>query len=95
MDSRIGTSRSRAASSASGPHGYQSTGLSLCCSRYGEVSPARRLGMQPRLEALRADAAQADADAQQRGPGQGQQRQVQAGEGQRVATLAGGIGGAT
>ena len=29
--------------SASGPHGHQSTGLCLCCSRYGEVSCARRL----------------------------------------------------
>src|SRR4029078_3866075 len=29
--------------SASGPHGYQSTGLCACCSRYGLVSPASRL----------------------------------------------------
>src|SRR3989304_7092652 len=32
-----------ARASASSPHGYQSTGLSLCCCRYGEVSPASRL----------------------------------------------------
>ena len=31
------------ASSASGPHGYQSTGLCACWSRYGLVSVARRL----------------------------------------------------
>ena len=34
----------RARDSASSPHGYQSTGLSLCCSRYGELSPPRRFG---------------------------------------------------
>ena len=32
----------RAAANASGPHGYQSTGLSRCWRRYGEVSVARR-----------------------------------------------------
>ena len=31
-----------ARSSASGPHGYQSTGLCACCRRYGLVSVARR-----------------------------------------------------
>ena len=30
--------------SASGPHGYQSTGLSLCCRRYGEVSLGEPVG---------------------------------------------------
>src|SRR3954470_12468555 len=39
-------------SSASGPHGYQSTGLFACWRRYGLVSLARRLGIvrwvQPR-----------------------------------------------
>src|SRR5215216_5598726 len=35
----------RARSNASGPHGYQSTGLYACWSRYGLVSSARRLGM--------------------------------------------------
>src|SRR5581483_5505368 len=30
-------------SKASGPHGYQSTGLWACCRRYGLFSPARRL----------------------------------------------------
>ena len=34
--------RSRARSSASSPHGYQSTGLSACWRRYGLVSSARR-----------------------------------------------------
>ena len=33
------------APSASSPHGYQSTGLSACWSRYGEVSVARRFGI--------------------------------------------------
>src|SRR5436305_6537884 len=32
-----------ALANASGPHGYQSTGLWACCSRYGLVSWARRL----------------------------------------------------
>src|ERR1044072_3199241 len=41
----MGRSSAFARSSASGPQGYQSTGLSLCCSRYGLVSFARRLGM--------------------------------------------------
>src|SRR3954453_1031195 len=40
---RIGTLRSAAAANASGPQGYQSTGLSLCCRRYGLVSWASRL----------------------------------------------------
>ena len=31
-----------AAAKASAPQGYQSTGLSRCWRRYGEVSPARR-----------------------------------------------------
>src|SRR5579863_3084843 len=38
----MGTSRRRASASASGPHGYQSTGLCACCCRYGEASCARR-----------------------------------------------------
>ena len=33
---------SRAAANASSPHGYQSTGLCACCSRYGLCSAARR-----------------------------------------------------
>src|SRR3954471_7490668 len=44
MDRRIGTSRSRARSSASSPHGYQSTGFSACWRRYGLVSFERRFG---------------------------------------------------
>src|SRR4051794_38888486 len=49
IDSRIGRSSSRARARAASPHGYHSTGLSLCWRRYGEVSPARRLGMWSRL----------------------------------------------
>src|SRR5438128_10737067 len=45
MDSRTGTPRLSASSNASGPHAHQSTGLSLCCRRYGEVLSASRLGM--------------------------------------------------
>src|SRR3977135_1618566 len=45
IDSRIGLSSALARVSASDPHGYQSTGLSACCSRYGLVSSARRLAM--------------------------------------------------
>src|SRR6478735_8978299 len=41
-DSRIGTSRRRAVAKASSPHSYQSTGLSLCCNKYGDVDAARR-----------------------------------------------------
>lgn len=33
MDSRMGLSSRFALSSASGPQGYQSTGLCLCCCR--------------------------------------------------------------
>src|SRR5262245_20437610 len=37
-----GTSRRCASAMASGPHGHQSTGLSACWSRYGEVAlPSR------------------------------------------------------
>src|SRR5918996_2446527 len=49
IESRIGRSSSRARSSAASPHGYQSTGLSACWSRYGEVSCASRLGITLRL----------------------------------------------
>src|SRR3972149_6353272 len=42
MDRKIGRSSSRARASASGPQGYQSTGLWACWRRYGLVSPARR-----------------------------------------------------
>ena len=40
-----GTSRSAASAKAASPQGCQSTGLSACWSRYGEVSLARRLGI--------------------------------------------------
>src|SRR5215203_3701892 len=36
----MGLSSAWALSKASSPHGYQSTGLSLCCNRYGLVSCA-------------------------------------------------------
>ena len=38
-------SSARASANASSPHGYQSTGFSACCSRYGDVSEARRFGI--------------------------------------------------
>src|SRR5438094_409477 len=44
--SRIGLSSRRAWPSASSPQGCQSTGLFACCSKYGLVSPARRLAMR-------------------------------------------------
>src|SRR5690348_15242839 len=34
-----------ASASASSPHGYQSTGFSACCCRYGLVSFASRFGI--------------------------------------------------
>ena len=49
IDSRIGRSSSRARASASSPQGNQSTGLSLCWSRYGEVSWASRFAISRRL----------------------------------------------
>jgi hypothetical protein len=45
MLTRIGLLSSRALFNASSPHGYQSTGLWACCSRYGLVSRARRFGI--------------------------------------------------
>ena len=53
--SRAGSAcpRSAALPSASGPHGRQSTGLSLCWSRYGLVSSASRLAISIRLPARR------------------------------------------
>src|SRR5258705_3514066 len=44
MERKIGLSSLRARSNASAPHGYHSTGLSLCWRRYGECSAASRLG---------------------------------------------------
>src|SRR5258707_15544922 len=43
MDRRMGLFCCLAASKAWSPQGYQSTGLSACCNRYGLVSAARRL----------------------------------------------------
>src|SRR6185437_15001168 len=48
---RIGLFSTRARSRASGDQGHQSTGLSACCSRYGLVSCARRLGIVRTLSA--------------------------------------------
>ena len=45
MDSRIGTPLRSASAKTSGPHSHHSTGLSLCCWRYGDVLSARRFGM--------------------------------------------------
>src|SRR5207237_6729002 len=63
----------RARANASSPHGYQSTGLWACCSRYGLVSLARRFwltgGFRSARERQRADggggdgAVHPDADA--------------------------------
>src|SRR5881296_1055283 len=43
----MGLSSAFARANASSPHGYQSTGLCACCSRYGLVSRARRLSPTP------------------------------------------------
>src|ERR1700727_2184178 len=43
MDSRMGLPSCWARASASGPHGYQSTGLCECWRRYGLVWAASRL----------------------------------------------------
>src|SRR6185437_5090022 len=51
MLKRIGLFSARARSSASADHGHQSTGFSACCSRYGLVSCARRLGIVRTLSA--------------------------------------------
>src|SRR6266404_6854538 len=45
METRIGLPSERALAKASSPHGYQSTGLWACWSRYGLVSRARRLSL--------------------------------------------------
>ena len=47
--SSTGTPRSRASAKASADQGHQSTGLSACWSRYGDVSWASRFGMPPIL----------------------------------------------
>ena len=41
----------RAAANASSPHSHQSTGLSACWSRYGDVADARRLGTRATVAA--------------------------------------------
>ena len=45
MDKKMGLSRRSASAKASGPQGHQSTGLSLCCNRYGLVQPFRWLAI--------------------------------------------------
>src|SRR5262245_28394068 len=66
-DRNTGTSRSFAAANASSPHGYQSTGLWACGSRYGLVARARRLAgrsdMTPVCTADRVQAGPRRADA--------------------------------
>src|SRR6185436_1381713 len=54
MERKIGLSSARARASASGPQGYQSTGLSLCWRRYGDDSSARRLATSGGYRRLRA-----------------------------------------
>src|SRR5947207_10186394 len=71
--SKIGLFSRRARVNASSPHGYQSTGLWACCSKYGLVSLARRFwlmgGFRSARERQRADgggddgAVDPDADA--------------------------------
>src|SRR3954453_544391 len=46
IDTSSGLSSSRARASACSPQGSHATGLSLCWSRYGEVSPASRLATE-------------------------------------------------
>src|SRR4051812_24771424 len=45
-DNSTGTSRLRASAKAASVQGHQSTGLSWCCTRYGEVASANRF-MRP------------------------------------------------
>src|SRR5829696_8671122 len=63
IESRIGRSSSRARRSASSPQGYQSTGLSLCWRRYGELSSASRFGIPEEATHGRAENASVYADA--------------------------------
>src|ERR687895_204479 len=71
----MGLSSSRAFSRASSPHGYQSTGLSLCWSRYGEVSFASRLAiawyLPTRERAQRVRELRAEAGARRGGDRRG------------------------
>src|SRR6202521_3369973 len=53
MDKRMGFVSCLAASRACSPQGYQSTGLSACCRRYGLVSAARRLRCMLQLRSVR------------------------------------------
>src|ERR1017187_2132288 len=46
MDRKIGFSSRLAASNASSPQAYQSTGLLACCSKYGLRSRARRFAIR-------------------------------------------------
>src|SRR6266852_726416 len=66
MLSRIGRSSVRARASASSPHGYQSTGLSACCSRYGLVSQLRRLVTTSPPAPLRRREVRSDIPSKQR-----------------------------
>src|SRR3954451_23109163 len=45
METSSGLANRRASAKASSPHSHQSTGLSLCCRRYGLVAPASRLAI--------------------------------------------------
>src|SRR6266550_487820 len=59
-----GSPSARARASASSPHGYQSTGLPACCSRYGLVSCSSRFATaraQSLVDPGRVDLVDADA----------------------------------
>jgi hypothetical protein len=49
---KIGASRLFASWNASSPHGYQLTGFSACCRRYGLFSEMRRFGFFDIIEYL-------------------------------------------
>src|SRR3954447_741642 len=51
MLSSTGTWRRRASSKAAGSHSHQSTGLSACCRRYGDVASLSRLAMRSACQA--------------------------------------------
>src|SRR5436190_15028984 len=91
IDRKIGLPSACARSKASGPHGYQSTGLWACCRRYGLVSRARRLVC---IGPVMASATEPCSGEGQRGGSTGERRiAVQHGErGARLEVLAADIG---
>src|SRR5882762_8231299 len=79
MERKIGLSSWRALANASSPHGYQSTGLCACCSRYGLVSRARRFS--PTGLSLTGDSARERQVADRRRQRVGARAYVHAGTG--------------